>query len=706
MKKFSYSPLALAIVTGIIATPVLADTPAPKIDEVIVVTASGMEQKVVDAPASISVISNEDLAQKNYHDLAEALSGVEGVDIRSGTGKTGGLDISIRGMPSNYTLVLVDGVRQSASSDTTPNGFGSMNTGFMPPLNAIDHIEVIRGPMSTLYGSDAIGGVVNIITKKYADQWGGSLNIAHAVQEDDKWGDSSTVGFYAAGPLIKDSLNLTLRGNMRHRQGTSMESLSETSATRTPFPTESDNYTVGGRLNYKLNDQHHLWLDAEVAQQQFDNANDQLGPVGTAGGGYESQLQYEQAKLVLGYDAELSFATWKSDLLYSTTENKGRLITARSLPIEFAPIDGEKRELKNRNIILNSKLIAAIGDAHQLTAGFEYWNAQMKDGIVLAVSGETFEQDSYSVYAEDQWMPLEPLTVTLGARYEKHDDFNGHVSPRAYAVYTLADDWTVKGGVSTGYNTPALSQLHDGVSGVTGQGSINTVGNPSLNPEKSTNYEAGVYYENIHDFNANITVFYNKYEDAIESYAVNDDTNSYRNVGKAKVEGVEFATSFPVLIDALNFNLNYTYNHSEQLNGDNAGAPLNATAKHMLNARLQWQVNDDLTARISAEYHGKLPRYTSVYDNLTATQQQVVTGLGNDMKAWAVIDLGAAYKLTDSITVNANINNLLDKDFSAVELFGSGRNTEYAGDYFSTSRSTTGYVNPGRNYWVSMTFNF
>ncbi|KFZ37997.1 hypothetical protein HR45_05655 [Shewanella mangrovi] len=671
-----------------------------------VVTASGMEQKVVDAPASISVISNEELAQKNYHDLAEALSGVEGVDIRSGTGKTGGLDISIRGMPSNYTLVLVDGVRQSASSDATPNGFGSMNTGFMPPLNAIEHIEVIRGPMSTLYGSDAIGGVVNIITKKYAEQWAGSLNIGHSVQEDDKWGDSSTVGFYAAGPLIKDKLNLTLRGNMKHRQGTSMESLSDTSATRTPFPTESDNYTVGGRINYKLSDKHHLWLDAEVAQQKFDNTNSQLGPVGTSGGGYQDQLKYQQSKIVVGYDADLSFATWKSDLLYATTENKGRLLTARSLPADLADLDGAERELKNRNIIFNSKLIAPLGDNHQLTAGIEYWNAQMKDGIVLAATGDSFEQDSYSAYAEDQWQPLQPLTITLGARYEKHDNFNGHASPRLYAVYNLADDWTVKGGVSTGYNTPSLSQLHDGVSGITGNGTINTVGNPELDPEKSTNYEAGVYYENIDDFNANITVFYNKYEDAIESYAITDDTNSYRNVGEARVEGVEFATSFPLLVDELTFNLNYTYNNSKQQGGENDGAPFNATAKHMVNARVQWQINDDLSARVSAEYHGKLPRYTSVYDNLTAVQQEVADALGSEMKAWTVIDLGASYKATDSITVNANINNLFDKDFSEVQLFGSGRNTEYAGDYFSTSRSTTGYVNPGRNYWVSMTFSF
>ncbi|MFC7205826.1 TonB-dependent receptor plug domain-containing protein [Comamonas endophytica] len=144
-----------------------ASAPSAALSEV-VVSASGFEQELKQAPASISVVTRKELETKNYRDLAEALQGVEGIDVMGGTGKTGGLDISIRGMPSDYTLILIDGRRQNVAGDVTPNGYGAALNSFMPPVSAIERIEVIRGPMSTLYGSDAMGGVVNIITRKVA----------------------------------------------------------------------------------------------------------------------------------------------------------------------------------------------------------------------------------------------------------------------------------------------------------------------------------------------------------------------------------------------------------------------------------------------------------------------------------------------------------------------------------------------------------
>ncbi|MDY4386370.1 TonB-dependent receptor [Pectobacterium aroidearum] len=675
-------------------------------DDVLVVTASGYEKKLTNAPASISVVSEEELSQKSYHDLGEALSGVEGVDVRSGTGKTGGLDISIRGMPSKYTLILIDGVRQNASSDTTPNGFDTMNTAVMPPLSAIERIEVIRGPMSTLYGSDAIGGVVNIITKKDSKQWRGSVNLSHTVQEHRKWGDSSTLGFYTSGPLVNDQFSLALRGNVEHRQGSSVTSLSGTGDTRVPFPTKTDNYTVGGKLSFKTSDANTLWIDGDVSRQTYDNSSSQLGPIGIAGGGYRDELRFERNKLAVGHDTELSFGRWSSNLSYAVTENKGRLLTPRVLNTANAGLSGRDRELKNTNTIFDTMLVSPVGEDHLLTVGGQFWDARLKDGIVLANSGETFEQKSWSLYAEDDWQLLDPLSLTLGARYEKHDSFGGHLSPRAYLVWNVADDWTVKGGVSTGYKTPTLAQLHNGVSGVARNGLNSTIGNPNLKPEESTNFETGVYYENAANVKANITGFVNHYKNAIDSVELNSSTSTYRNIDKARTQGVELATSFPVFVPDVTLALNYTYTHSEQIGGNNPGAALTTTAKHMANARLNWQIDEQWNSWLAAEYRAKTPRFTANYANLNTAQKLVYDDRGADLKSWTVVNLGTSYKVTKDVTLNGTVNNLLDKDFSQVQRYESTDGSYYAGDYFGNSAFTTGYVMPGRNYWLSVNVNF
>ena len=555
-------------------------------EDVMVVTASGYEKKITNAAASVSVISQQELQTNKYNDLGEALRSVEGVDVESSTGKTGGLEISIRGMPASYTLILIDGIRQNGSSDVTPNGFSAMNTSFMPPLAAIDHIEVIRGPMSTLYGSDAIGGVVNIITKKSTDKWSTSINTGVNLQESNKWGNSTVANFWSSGPLIAGVLDMQVRGSTTQRQGSSVTSLSDTSSTRVPYPTESENYNIGTRLDWKTNENNTLWLDLDSARQRYDNDDGQLGNLT---GGYDKTLRYERNKVTLGHDTALTFGTWKSSLGWNETENKGRQLVSSALTPANAGRAGDARELKNTNVILDSVLLTPLGDSHLLTLGGEYWDARMKDGVVLANTGETFHQKTWAAYAEDEWHILDSLALTAGTRYEHNDVFGGHLSPRAYMVWDVSDAWTLKGGVTTGYKAPSLSQLHNGISGVTAQGTVNTVGNPDLKPEESISYETGLYYENDAGLNANITGFYTEYKNKIVSYSIDDNTNSYTNSGKARTDGVEFASTFPLWSDVLTLSLNYTYTQSKQKDGDNKGAPLSYTPKHMANANGRYE---------------------------------------------------------------------------------------------------------------------
>lgn len=148
-----------------------------------IVSASGFTQDIKEAPATINVISKKELQSKPYRDVAEAIADIPGVDLYASKGKTGSYNITMRGI-TGYTLVLIDGRRQGIGGEVGPNGFNEISNSFLPPISSIERIEVIKGPMSTLYGSEALGGVVNIITKKVSDKWETSVSLDALLNEN------------------------------------------------------------------------------------------------------------------------------------------------------------------------------------------------------------------------------------------------------------------------------------------------------------------------------------------------------------------------------------------------------------------------------------------------------------------------------------------------------------------------------------------
>ena len=146
-------------------------------EDQVVVTASGFKQNKKYAPASISVIDKKTFEKQNSRDVAEAVQDVSGVFVSNGAGSEVTGDVMIRGMDSSYTSFMVNSIKQN-TGESRPYGQNiGTEAGFLPPLAAIARIEVIRGPMSSLYGSDSIGGVVNVITKKPfgVREWIGSI---------------------------------------------------------------------------------------------------------------------------------------------------------------------------------------------------------------------------------------------------------------------------------------------------------------------------------------------------------------------------------------------------------------------------------------------------------------------------------------------------------------------------------------------------
>nr|WP_163502848.1 TonB-dependent receptor [Halomonas socia] len=728
MTHASRRTLAVAIAAAGASLTAVAEE-SPRLDS-IVVTAAGFEQALTDAPASISVVTREELERKRFSNVAEAIADVPGVDVRSGTGKTGGLNIGIRGMPSAYTLILIDGRRQNAAGDVTPNGFGETSTSFMPPLSSIERIEVIRGPMSTLYGSDAMGGVINIITRPVSDTWTGNLSVDSTFQQDRDAGNSQTLNLYTSGPLIEDTLGLQLRGRLFDRD--SSERLIEDGSGRDPRPSEGRIYSLGGRLTLTPDDTNTLWLDLERSRQAYDNSDGRLGNLDTPERifGYEDELRFNRDQLALGHSARLEAGTWDSSITHSTTETLGRTLPEGSAPAYgYQAEGGEPRLLENRDITVDSKFVAPIG-AHMVTLGGQYIDSRLEDG---AAGSSAFEQSSWALFAEDEWWLRDDLALTLGGRYEHHDAFGGHFSPRGYLVWNTTDHWTLKGGISRGYKTPSLNQLHDGITGFTGQGATVSIGSPDLEPEKSTNYELGALYDNLDGFSAGATLFYNRFTDRIASaddipncQYVDDDGNTPNaglgnclsvgnftaqegfsqliNIDSAETRGIELNARYQ-FAPAWSLSGGYTYTDTEITSGESEGLVLSNTPKHKLTASLTWDVNERLSTTLEGEYYASRERFAGGLptsgQNLSLYEQ-----VGNKLDGYELFNLRASYQVSDNVRLTGTVYNLLDKDFGKADAYQHEGETYHAYRFTQTGRSTDGVYLDGRSLWLSASYEF
>lgn len=345
----------------------------------VVVSAAGFEQKITDAPASISVVTQEEIAKRPYTSLIDVVRDLEGVDVGETSDKTGQRTISMRGMGADYTLVLIDGKRQNNHGDIYPNSFSGNQFNHIPPLDAIERVEVIRGPAATLYGADALGGVINIITKKDAKEWTGSITFGRSLQSNNDFGDDTTTDFSLRGPIVPGMLSASLRGSIYDREASrpALEPKTDPNGVlRTPSigfggggkTVDNENKAYGFSLHFTPSDRQTISFDYDNSKQTYDNTpflnpNGTLGfPLGTVDSidtiwktawtgtatngkscsssnntgtckevagpqaGYSSNQEFTREAWSLSHEGKWDFGTSFVALSYVETDNNGRTL--------------------------------------------------------------------------------------------------------------------------------------------------------------------------------------------------------------------------------------------------------------------------------------------------------------------------------------------------------------------------------------------
>ena len=635
----------------------------------VVVSASGFSQQIKEAPASISVISGDELTKDSFTSLHSIAQKVPGVNVVGGEdGAASG--ISIRGMEKSQTLVLIDGKRVNSSSANPKGGAGDMNSNFIPPAEAIERIEVIRGPMSSLYGSDAVGGVINIITKKDFSKFSGNVGISTTINAHKGIGDGRQGDFYINLPLYKDLFALQLWGYKKLR--------------------DEDNYKGGYQKSDKRNLSAKLWITPDEHNKFFilgsSEKHDYSRTVGKTATIKTNKVlnayDYEKKSYGVGYLGEFDNLNADISYIYDQTQRT-------SLFDKFIPA-----KAKNHNF--NSKFTTFFG-AHTLTFGYDF--SKQNVGTTFIVSNasrnglkdpKTYSMSEHAGFIEDEWQILdEKLFLTLGSRLTHNEFFGNHLSPRAYLVYNATDTLSLKGGVATGYKTPDVNQISPEVGTIQKAWSIVDFGNKDLKPEKSTTYEVGAYYDNQADFRGSVTLFRNEFKDKIldtdGSKRVNgipafgtctnapDVTcpgwGTYFNIEGATVWGVELSGDYDILSNLI-LSSNYTYNKSKIKTGDPTintprgpmkfsqtglnrldGKSLTATPEHVFHATLTYKPIKSVKTFFGANYESKL---TSV--NFGAGNR-----VRENTKDLLTFDTGISWDANKHLTLSLNAYNIFDK---------------------------------------------
>lgn len=495
--------------------------------------------------------------------------------------------------------------------------------------------------------------MINVITKKVPNEWGGSLTVDRMIQENSDSGDRDQSRYYLSGPLIPDTLALTLFGSRFHRDEDRIESGYR----------EYDRENTTAKLNWTPNQANNIELEAGYSTQESNGSADATGS--------DSEQEMVRRHQALTHDLEWGndFST-KSYVQHENMENRSQSATY-------------ERTTANSSTVLPFA-------SNVLTVGAQY-RTQKTENPARAIGKANLERWDMAVFAEDQWYITDPFSLTGGLRWVKDENYGSEAVPRLYGVYTLTPQLTLKGGVSAGYRTPDLKQGDSNwIEGGGGPGrNGGDIGNSDLKPEKSATYEMAALWNGYNGVEAGITVFHTDYKDKIEKPIICDIDQGdpsceyqgefydalyqYENVDKAKVQGVELTYAFPIG-HRVKVNSGYTYTDSEQQSGENKGNPLNDQPKHRANIGINWQAMEKMDLWSKARFKGRASQVAGRGGALT-----------DKYPSYTLADAGIRYRLTKQVNLYGGVYNLFDK---------------------TVSNANFGRVIDGRRYNAGITVNF
>jgi len=636
-----------ALATVLIAGSAMADDQqAPEADVAGKVGANGVAELVVTATrtatpiekvgASVTVLTQPAIEASQAVTVTELLAQQPGVSYTRNGGPGTSTSLNIRGAETQHTVVLIDGVKLNDPS-STQGGFNSGNL----LVGDVARIEILRGAQSTLWGSQAIGGVVNIVTADPTAPFTTSVDVE---------GGSRQTGYLRAGMGgASDKLVWRVAGGFYSTDGFS--------AYKTG--TETDGYHntgLSGRLRYNFSDA----VSAEVRSVWSKGKNDFDGFAGDS----PEYGRTEELVVYSGLNFALLDGRWNNRVGYAYTDtDRANYNPARpAVPLTFDAAGKNKR--------FEYQGVFAVSEAVTATFGAESENSRMRTrSPSVATPNPAFRTGKVgvdSVYGQLQAEVIKGLTLTAGVRYEDHDTYGSHTLGQASAAWALNEGNTVlRASFGQGFRAPGLYELYS------------EYGNLSLSPEKFDSWDAGVEQ---HFFGgkakASATWFQREADNEIRYNSCSTGSTDplcapggvfrfgyYRNVQKTKTQGVELIGEVKP-VAGLTITGNYTYTDAQSESGTSKGKQLTRRPKNMGNLSVGYRWPVGLTTTVAARYVGK------TYNNDANTQV---------VKDYTLVDLRAAYEINKTYEVFGRVENLFDKDYQTILNYGTAGRGAFVG---------------------------
>lgn len=610
----------------------------------LVVTASRSEHSLADAPASVSVITAEQIKARGAGNLLEALRGVPGLSL-NGRQVGGRKTLSIRGAEDRHTLVLIDGRRISSTDDTI--GHSDYQYGWVA-MEQIERIEVVRGPMSALYGSEAVGGVINIITRKGGQQWHGGASVRGELGEGPA-GDGHQMSASASGPL-GEWFDLALGVEDRRRAPTPRPENKATSDIE-----GQDRQSGNLRLGFTPSEGQRLQLDMlrseETRRRHEQNTRLPARPY------YLDTYDLQRRQDALTWQADWSLL--RSELRYSEAEFE--VNNKRSNNI--APTRPQRLEDR----VWDGNLAFALGDSHSLTLGAERREEFLENAGLTGGSDSALHK---ALYVQDEIALADDWVLTLGTRLDHHAIFGSESSPRAYLVWRASPELTIKGGYGEAFRAPTLKQISPNYVGAEGPHTF--LGNADIQPETSRSWEIGADWRDEQSAYT-ATLFRSEIKDLIYYNLLRRvgprSIYQYDNISEARIDGLEVALR-RALGGGFSLASSMTWLDARDRDSDDK---LTGRPEFSATPSLAWQ-QGAWGAELEWQYIG----------------QQTLQNAAGQLKrapAYSLVNLSGSYRVDEHLTLRAGLNN--------------------AGDLRLEDKSELfGYVEDGRTLWLGLEASF